>query len=155
MEFRGRVVKDRDGNVSRLVGVSSDITARKTAEKELMELNGTLEERVVERTLELNNAHQSLLDQVKQREVAEEHLRQAQKMEAIGHETGGVAHDFNNLLMAVLGNLDLLRKHFADDPKAARLIDGALQGAQRGAALTRDCSLLLDARILRFNQSIL
>ena len=74
-EFRGRAVRDRDGNVSRLVGVSSDITARKTAEKELIELNGTLEERVVERTLELNNAHQSLLDQVKQREVAEEQLQ--------------------------------------------------------------------------------
>lgn len=136
-EFRGRVVRDRNGKVSRLVGVSSDITARKTAEKELIELNGTLEDRVAERTLELNNAHQSLLDQVKQREIAEEQLRQAQKMEAIGHLTGGVAHDFNNLLMAVLGNLDLLRKHFGDEPKAARLIEGALQGAQRGAALTQ------------------
>jgi signal transduction histidine kinase/CheY-like chemotaxis protein len=117
--------------------VSSDITARKIAEKELIELNGTLEDRVVERTLELHDAHESLLAQVKQREIAEEQLRQAQKMEAIGHLTGGVAHDFNNLLMAVLGNLDLLRKHCANDPKATRLIDGALKGAQRGAALTQ------------------
>ncbi|MBB3234329.1 PAS domain-containing hybrid sensor histidine kinase/response regulator [Phyllobacterium endophyticum] len=136
-EFRGRAVRDRHGNVSRLVGVSSDITARKIAEKELIELNGTLEDRVVERTLELHDAHQSLLAQVKQREIAEEQLRQAQKMEAIGHLTGGVAHDFNNLLMAVLGNLDLLRKHCMNDPKATRLIDGALKGAQRGAALTQ------------------
>jgi CheY-like chemotaxis protein/two-component sensor histidine kinase len=39
--------------------------------------------------------------------------------------------------MAVLGNLDLLRKHLADDPKARRLIDGAIQGAERGATLTK------------------
>ncbi|WP_369385474.1 ATP-binding protein [Limimaricola cinnabarinus] len=58
-------------------------------------------------------------------------------MEAIGQLTGGVAHDFNNLLMAVLGNLDLLSRHVTDDPRAARLIDGAIQGAQRGAALTQ------------------
>jgi CheY-like chemotaxis protein len=58
-------------------------------------------------------------------------------MEAIGQLTGGVAHDFNNLLMAVLGNLELLRKHLAGDAKATRLIDGALQGAQRGASLTQ------------------
>jgi len=51
--------------------------------------------------------------------------------------TGGIAHDFNNLLMAVLGNLDLLRKHVSDDPRTTRLINGALQGAQRGAALTQ------------------
>src|ERR1700728_1611378 len=55
----------------------------------------------------------------------------------IGQLTGGVAHDFNNLLMAVIGNLDLLRKHLPDDPKTERLITGALQGAQRGAALTQ------------------
>jgi len=54
-------------------------------------------------------------------------------METIGQLTGGVAHDFNNLLMAVMGNLDLLRKRIPDDPRLHRLIDGALQGAERGA----------------------
>ncbi|MBA8881484.1 PAS domain S-box-containing protein [Phyllobacterium myrsinacearum] len=137
VDMRARVSKDREGRISQLVGVASDITARKNAEKDLIALNGTLEDRVAARTLELNKAHQSLLEQVKQREMAEEQLRQAQKMEAIGHLTGGVAHDFNNLLMAVLGNLDLLRKHFGNDLKASRLINGALQGAQRGAALTQ------------------
>ncbi|MBN4668894.1 hybrid sensor histidine kinase/response regulator, partial [Pandoraea nosoerga] len=66
-----------------------------------------------------------------------EQLRHAQKMEAIGQLTGGVAHDFNNLLMAVMGNLDLLRKRLPEDPRLHRLVDGALQGAERGASLTQ------------------
>jgi CheY-like chemotaxis protein len=58
-------------------------------------------------------------------------------MELIGQLTGGVAHDFNNLLMAVLGNLDLIRKRFNHEPQLQRLVEGAMQGAQRGAALTQ------------------
>jgi CheY-like chemotaxis protein/anti-sigma regulatory factor (Ser/Thr protein kinase) len=58
-------------------------------------------------------------------------------METIGQLTGGVAHDFNNLLMAVMGNLELLRKRIPDDPRMQRLIEGALQGAERGASLTQ------------------
>lgn len=100
-------------------------------------LNDTLEERVVERTAELNNAHVAMLTEIGQRERAEDLLRQSQKMEMIGQLTGGVAHDFNNLLMAVLGNLELLAKHLPRDPRAARLIDAASQGAQRGTALTQ------------------
>ena len=65
-------------------------------------------------------------------------LAQSQKMEAIGHLTGGVAHDFNNLLMAVLSSLDLIRKRLSNaDPATARLIDNAKEGAQRGVALTQ------------------
>ena len=70
-------------------------------------------------------------------QAAREALFQSQKMDAIGQLTGGVAHDFNNLLMAVLGSLELLRKRLPSDPKMMRLVDNAMQGAQRGAGLTQ------------------
>jgi PAS domain S-box-containing protein len=68
---------------------------------------------------------------------AREALFQSQKMDAIGQLTGGVAHDFNNLLMAVLGSLELVRKRLPYDQRVTPLIDNAIQGAQRGAALTQ------------------
>jgi PAS domain S-box-containing protein len=70
-------------------------------------------------------------------EEAREALFQSQKMEAVGQLTGGIAHDFNNLLSAVLGSLALLRKRLPDDPKINRLLDNAMLGAERGAALTQ------------------
>ncbi len=58
-------------------------------------------------------------------------------MEAIGQLTGGIAHDFNNLLMAVLGSLEILKKRMPQDPALSPLVDNAMLGAQRGAALTQ------------------
>ncbi|HEV7246853.1 MAG TPA: PAS domain-containing protein [Shinella sp.] len=136
-EIRAQLYRDRTGKAVKMVGVSSDITARMRSEEHQRQLNEVLEERVAERTAELHEAHAVVMAEVAQREHAEEQLRQAQKMEAIGQLTGGVAHDFNNLLMAVLANLELLRKHTGDNPNAIRLIDGALQGARRGASLTQ------------------
>ncbi|WP_157033820.1 ATP-binding protein [Belnapia moabensis] len=75
---------------------------------------------------------------------AEEALRQAQKMEAVGQLTGGVAHDFNNLLTVILGSLSLLERHVAEDERARRLLDAARQAVRRGAGLSR--SLLAFAR---------
>jgi signal transduction histidine kinase len=104
----------------------------------VIKANEDLERRVAKRTEELQRAYQKVLQESAQREAAEEQLRQSQKLEMIGQLTGGVAHDFNNLLTAVLGNLSLLQKHLPDgDARAQRLIDGAAQGATRGAALTQ------------------
>lgn len=112
---------------------------RKT--RQLETLNAELERRVRERTTELARANAELERRVeertREREAALAQVHEMQKIESLGQLTGGVAHDFNNLLMAVLGNLELLRKMLADDPKALRLIDGAIQGAERGATLTR------------------
>ncbi len=70
-------------------------------------------------------------------EQAQQALFQSQKMDAIGQLTGGVAHDFNNLLMAILGSLELAKKRLPADSPIARLLDNAVQGAQRGSALTQ------------------
>lgn len=136
-EIRAQLYKDRSGTAVKLVGVSADITARMHAEENQRRLNEILEQRVAERTHELQEAHANVMAEVSQRERAEDQLRQSQKMEAIGQLTGGVAHDFNNLLMAVMGNLEMLERHVGDDSRAKRLIDGALQGARRGASLTQ------------------
>jgi signal transduction histidine kinase len=103
----------------------------------LQQLNDELERRVNERTRQLQRAHDELMAQIAERARTEDQLRHVQKIESIGELTGGVAHDFNNLLTAVLGNLELLRKRLPPDPATDRLIDGAMQGAQRGAALTQ------------------
>jgi PAS domain S-box-containing protein len=70
------------------------------------------------------------------RRQAEEELQQARKLEAVGGLVAGVSHDFNNLLMAVLGSLELARKRLPEDPKLGRLVENAIQAAQRGAKLT-------------------
>ena len=93
---------------------------------------------LAERTHELAASNALLLQEIAERQATQASLHHAQKMEAVGQLTGGIAHDFNNLLTVVLGSLELLRKRLpAEDPKAFRLHDNAVQGAQRGAALTQ------------------
>jgi signal transduction histidine kinase len=89
---------------------------RQEAEEALRKLNESLEATVAERTAQLT---------------------QLQKLEALGQLTGGVAHDFNNLLMVVLGSLELVQKRVRNDARTKRLIENAIQGAQRGAILTQ------------------
>jgi len=92
---------------------------------------------LIERTKELTAANLRLEREIVQRRVAEDKLRQAHKMEAIGQLTGGIAHDFNNLLTAVVGHLEMAEARVVGDSRTRGLIEAALRAADRGATLTR------------------
>ncbi len=132
---KGVTFKDETRRPLYMTGACVDISDRKRAELALRRMNETLEERVAERTAELDAAHKRLLEEAKEREAISAQLRQAQKMEAIGKLTGGVAHDFNNLLQVISGNLQLLSKDVAGNERAERRIQNALTGVSRGSKL--------------------
>ncbi|MGA0530836.1 response regulator [Hansschlegelia sp. KR7-227] len=94
---------------------------------------------VKERTKDLEETLERLRAEIAERERAEEQLRQAHKMEAVGQLTGGIAHDFNNMLTGVMGSLDIINRRIAsgklDD--LDRFMEAAATSAQRAANLTQ------------------
>lgn len=122
--------------------IRDHLAEREQHEIELQRLNTSLEQRVRERTIDLEEAHRS-------KEQAERALREAQKAEAIGQLTGGVAHDFNNLLMVFMGGLTLLEKRWDDKQQRDYIIHGMRQAAERGQALTKQ--LLAFARKMKLD----
>ena len=120
---KGRGIFDDQGKCVRVAGTVLEITARREAQDALRELNATLEARIEAA--------------VREREEAQEALRQSQKMEAMGQLTGGVAHDFNNLLTPIVGILDMLQRKGVGSEREQRLIAGAAQSAERARTLVQ------------------
>jgi len=135
---RALPIRDDEGRITYWLGTSTDITAQVNAEEALRELNESLEQRVAARTRELATANELLQVEISERAHAEEALRHAQKMDAIGQLTGGIAHDFNNMLTGMLGALDLIQRRVAAGrvSEIDRYIEAAMSSANRAASLT-------------------
>jgi PAS domain S-box-containing protein len=120
----GRFTERHEGLIQGLAGQASVAIDNARLFLQVQDANATLEQRVAERTAEL--------------EDAQEALRQAQKMEAVGQLTGGIAHDFNNLLTGVIGSLDMIQRQIAkgETSKIERYATTAITSANRAAALT-------------------
>ena len=115
------------------------------ASRDLHALTTTLESQVAARTAQLSEANAKLTDEMQLRQQSEAQVMQMQKIEAIGHLTGGLAHDFNNMLAIVLSSLRLLQRRLdRGERDVQKFIDGAIQGAERAAHLT--------ARLLAFSR---
>lgn len=118
---------------------------RRRYERELLEARQNAD-RAREELVALNEAlEQRVTNEVTSRLQAEEALRQAQKMEAVGQLTGGIAHDFNNMLAGVIGALNLIQRRLArGDVDVGKFIEGGLDSAYRAASLTQ--------RLLQFSR---
>jgi PAS domain S-box-containing protein len=103
---------------------------QKQAEAEIRKLNEELEERVKERTVELEQAYEQL-------RTTREQFYQAQKMESIGILAGGIAHDFNNLLATIVGNISLAKMMSQTDDKMSHILTRAENVSLRAKDLTQ------------------
>jgi PAS domain S-box-containing protein len=140
---RGTPIQSSDGTISHWFGTCTDIQEIVEAREVLLQNAEALEQRVAA--------------EVAGRNEAEEALRQAQKMEALGQLTGGVAHDFNNLLQVISGNLHLLGKDVAGNERAERRLANALAGVSRGSKLANQLLAFgrrqaLDPRVLNVSR---
>jgi signal transduction histidine kinase len=97
---------------------------------------------------ELASSNTRLHSEIAEREKAEEALRQAQKMEAIGQLTGGVAHDFNNILQVILGNLGTVETRLQSGAIDAGVLNRSVKTAIRAA----DRAATLTAQLLAFSR---
>lgn len=121
-------MRDAEGKIARILVVIEDDTERTRAKEVLENLNITLEQRIAERTRELEAS-------VEERRRVEAALHETQRLEAIGQLTAGVAHDFNNLLTVVLGQSESIIKT-SGDPRTTKMADMIRKAAGRGAQLT-------------------
>jgi len=123
-------LRDSAGTIIGGIKITKDITDNKQSEMELHHYRSRLEELVTQQTNELS--------------FANDQLRHAQKLEAVGRLAGGIAHDFNNILSAIMNCATILQMEIEEDRPVRQFVDQILASSERAANLTQ--SLLAFSR---------
>jgi signal transduction histidine kinase len=136
-EYVERYIEDEPRLAHQIRGYQiPDFFARKRMEEELVKARDELEQRVMERTADLERANEALRREIAAREHAEKQLLQTAKLEAVGRLAGGIAHDFNNLMGVVIGHASHLENKLdAGDPLLPHLRE-IRQTSEEAAQLT-------------------
>jgi len=144
LEVHSNYILDSKGNVLGLRSFLLDVTRRKRAEEALRRVQETLENRIKERTAELELANEFLRREMEERRQAEEERRKleaqvqhAQRLESLGVLAGGIAHDFNNLLASIMGYASLASMDLPDGSRARKSLEQVLSAAKSAADLTQ------------------
>ncbi len=108
-------------------------------------------------TLDGQQAVLTIIRDVSERKRLEDHVRQAQRMEAVGQLAGGIAHDFNNLLTVITSYSAMLLSEQSTSPEVRADLEEIKNAADRAAALTRQLLAfsrrqLLQPRVLDVNE---
>ncbi|PWU00787.1 MAG: hypothetical protein C5B51_24400 [Terriglobia bacterium] len=144
LEIYSNYIYDENGRLHGLRTFLLDVTRRKRAEEALRKVQESLENRIKERTAELELTNEFLRREMEQRRLAaDEHrkleaqVQHAQRLESLGVLAGGIAHDFNNLLASIMGYGSLAAMELPEDSRARRSIEQVLIAAKSAADLTQ------------------
>jgi PAS domain S-box-containing protein len=129
-------VTNDESQIDYLMITSIDTTERKKAEREIRTINESLEQHVLDRTVELTKVNAELQDEIAERKKMEEALIQSEKLKSLGTITAGISHEFNNILNIISGNVQLLQMDYKDHRKLMDSLSIIKKSIDNGASIT-------------------
>ena len=129
-------VNNDEGQLDYLMVTSLDITTRKKREIEIKAINESLEQHVIDRTVELTKINEELQNEIAERKKIEETLIQSEKLKSLGTITAGISHEFNNILNIISGNVQLLQMDYKDHSNLMDRLSIISKSIDNGASIT-------------------
>ncbi len=142
-------IADKPALAARIRGYQiPDFFSRKNMEEELRGARDELEQRVIDRTLDLRMANERLRREMERRERIQEQLQNTQRLESLGRLAGGIAHDFNNLLGVIIGYSSIMERRVSPTEPMHSMLTEITEAAQLAAQLTRQLLTFSRAQVV-------